>query len=205
MTEGYRFPAIALSLLFTLLLNSCATPRTKIEDPLISNIEKHQRQLRLLKHWTLEGKLGYQNQREGGSALIHWQQDHQDFALRLSGPFGFKTTRIIGDNRHAELQQSGLTHYTATSASELTNYLFGWTWPVDELLYWIKGIPAPDATVISQLFDDKGRLSELSQSGWHLRFSNYQQAGNHVLPGRISGNSGELRFTLVIKNWQIPN
>lgn len=202
LTDRYRIPVIALSLLFILLLNGCAALRTTPEDPLIRDIEKHQRQLARLKRWTLEGKLGYQNQQEGGSALLRWQQDRQDFDLRLSGPFGFKTTRIVGDNRHAELQQSGMTHYTATSASELTSYLFGWAWPVDELLYWIKGIPAPDETVTSKLFDDKGRLTELQQSGWRLRFSDYQETRNLILPGRISGNSGELRFTLVIKNWQ---
>ncbi len=191
-----------------LLLTSCAALNKPSPDPTaIVDVAKHQQQLLALKRWRLEGKLGYQSQQQSGSALLQWQQDRQSFELLLSGPFGFKTTRISGDERHAELQQSGVTHYAADSASELTAHLFGWAWPVDELLYWIKGIPSPEASVVSQLFNEQGLLKELQQSGWSLKFSDYRQSRNLVLPGRISGSrmseaSGELQFTLVIKDWQ---
>lgn len=190
------------SLLLALMLHGCSTAPPAPGGQVVVDTVKHQRQLAQLRRWTLEGKLGYQSPEHSGSALLQWQQQRQTFDLRLSGPFGIKATRIFGNDRHAELRQSGLTHYTAASASELTTYIFGWTWPVDELLYWIKGVPAPDTPVATQQFNEQGLLGSLQQSGWDLKFSHYQYAKNLFLPGKISGSSGDLRFTLVIKNWQ---
>lgn len=188
--------------LAVLLLAGCTSFGNK-PQPILSDPQQHQQKLLALDNWQLEGKLGYRSQEQSGSALLHWQQEKKAFELQLSGPFGFKTARIIGNAGHAELRQSGVTHYTASSATELTALLFGWAWPVDDLLFWIKGTAAPDSPVVRQQLDEQGLLLALEQSGWALTFADYQLAGSLLLPGRVKGNRGELAFTLVIKGWQL--
>jgi len=187
--------------MLTLMLCACAghAPRPA---PVVTDWERHRATLETLQSWQLEGKLGYRDSRDGGSAWLNWRQSERAFKLQLSGPFGTGATHILGDDHHAELQRGDEETLYAPSPAALTEQLFGWQWPVDELQYWIRGIPAPNTALDVSSYNANGTLATLTQSNWQLEFSSYRQVGDWILPGRIRGNSGEYRFTLVIKEWQ---
>lgn len=192
-----------LALIFaTLLLGACASQAPRPE-PVISDWQQHQSALQNFNSWQLEGKLGYRDSRDGGSAWLNWQQSSDAFKLLLSGPFGTGATQILGNSHHAELQRSGKETLYSPSPAALTEQLFGWQWPVDELHFWIRGIPAPNTTQDVSSHNLDGTLSTLTQANWQLQFSGYQQVGPWILPGRIRGNSGEYSFTLIIKQWHL--
>lgn len=191
-----------LSLILTLLLlGGCAMQSTQ-PTTIITDWDQHQQQLEQLQTWRLEGKLGYHDSRDGGSAWVNWQQSAENFKLQLNGPFGAGATHIIGDDHSAELQRSGKETIYAPSPAALTEQLFGWQWPVDQLQFWIRGIPAPNTPLVGSHHNPDGTLADLDQAHWQLEFSRYQQVDRWILPSRIRGNSGEYSFTLVIKSWQ---
>lgn len=194
---------LAALLLTLLALGGCALHSPQ-PAPAVTDWNQHQRQLEQLLSWQLEGKLGYRDSRDGGSAWVNWQQSDRSFKLQLNGPFGAGATHILGDDHAAELQRGGKETLYATSPAALTEQLFGWQWPVDQLQYWIRGIPAPNAPLDASGHNTDGTLATLNQAQWQLEFSRYQQVDRWILPGRIRGNSGEYSFTLVIKNWR-PN
>lgn len=167
----------------------------------IANWQKHTQHLQELDLWLLEGKLGYRDSRDGGSAWVNWQQSGTTFNVQLHGPFGTGATRILGDNNHAELQQSGRDTRMATSPAALTEQLFGWQWPVDQLQFWVRGIPSPHEPTTLRAHNAEGTLATLQQSNWQLEFTGYEQVDQWILPTRINGSSGEFSFTLVIKRW----
>lgn len=167
----------------------------------IANWQKHTEHLQQLDSWLLEGKLGYRDNRDGGSAWINWQQSDTTFDVQLHGPFGSGATRILGDNNYAELQQSGEDTLTASSPASLTELLFGWQWPVDQLQFWVRGIPSPHTPITLRTHNTEGTLASLQQSSWQLDFAGYEQVDQWVLPTRIKGSSGKISFTLVIKRW----
>lgn len=167
----------------------------------IANWQKHTEHLQQLDSWLLEGKLGYRDKRDGGSAWINWQQSDTAFDVQLHGPFGSGATRILGDNSYAELQQSGEDTLTASSPASLTELLFGWQWPVDQLQFWVRGIPSPHTPITLRTHNTEGTLASLQQSSWQLDFAGYEQVDQWILPTRIKGSSGEVSFTLVIKRW----
>lgn len=193
-----RLPALMLAVF---LLEACSV-QTPQPGPTIADWEQHHQQLAQLSIWSMEGKLGYRDSRDGGSAWVNWQQSGVAFELQLHGPFGAGATQISGDADFAALQRGDRETIYAPSPAALTEQLFGWQWPVDQLQYWVKGIPAPNAPLDASSHNSDGTLATLDQANWQLTFSQYQQVGAWVLPGRIRGNSGEYSFTLVIKNWQ---
>jgi outer membrane lipoprotein LolB len=189
-----------LALLLSLVLAGCAT---RPPAPETAHWESHQRQLLALRHWQIEGKLGYRSPGQNGSAFVNWRQAEDAFDLSLTGPFGAGATRISGDDQLAVLQQQGRDEVRAPTAAELTESLFGWPLPVAQMVEWVKGVPAPQPRQRLHNFNLTGQLDTLEQAGWQLRFDNYQQVGELVLPGRIRGNRDDVSFTLVVRQWQV--
>ena len=179
---------------------------TQVPKPEPVEWTTHQQQVSQLQQWQLKGKMGYRQSGDGGSAWIDWQQHINSFDMRLSGPFGAGTTHIHSNQQLTRLEQSGEQPIAANTATELTEYLFGWQWPVEDLHYWVRGIPSPLSPIGGQSRNESQLLASLEQSGWRLEFSRYRTEGNWTLPGKIRGHllsdNGDTSFTLVIKSWQ---
>lgn len=173
------------------------------QSTVIHDWQRHEQQLSALQQWSLEGKLGYRDSNDGGSAWVDWWQHQRQFKLYLRGPLGTGATHIHGDENYAELQQSDKPPISATSASDLTLQLFGWRWPVDHLQYWVKGLPAPMSSVNQFAYHPNGALASLNQADWQLSFNNYETVDGFLLPTRIKGQREGYYFKLVIKKWQL--
>lgn len=153
--------------------------------------------------WHLEGKLGFRNPQDNGSAWIDWRQQGEVFNIQLSGPLGASATRISGDARIATLEQSGEPPVSAANATTLARQLFGWDFPAEQLRFWARGIPDPKIGTGARETDSNGVLVGLHQAGWQLTFARHVQVDGWLLPGRISAIGRQGEFTLVIKNWQV--
>lgn len=188
-----RVFAIALAL----SLAACSTISTKP----VTDWQRFAERQQQLSHWELVGKLGLKSPRQkSGSASIKWQQQQQGYEVRLSG-LGIATTYIYGDAQRVVMKNSEQQH-AAASSEELTGQLLGVPLSVEDLTYWVRGIPAPDKPVLASSHDSIGALQTLAQDGWHLQFSKYTEADGWLLPGMIRGQRGELSFTLRIKSWK---
>ena len=199
MRSATQWGLVAL-LLVLLLASGCAT---RPAAPEVVHWESHQRQLLALRHWQIEGKLGYRSPEQNGSAFVNWRQAEDAFDLALTGPFGAGATRISGDHQRAVLQQQGRDEIRAPTAAKLTEWLFGWPLPVEQMVDWVKGVPASEPRQYLHGFNLAGQLATLEQAGWQLQFDNYQQVDGLALPGRIRGTRGEVTFTLVVRQWQV--
>lgn len=192
-------PTRHLLIAAVLLLGACA--HQPIETTAISDWQQFAARQQQLTDWRLEGKLGFRAPDDSGSAFIDWQQQQQLFDLHLSGALGFGATRLSGSPEHVVMTRGDDT-LAATNSTELTYQLLGMALPVESLTYWVKGIPDPNTPVLTQSHGDNGELTELQQAGWQLTLSRYQQHGDWLLPGRISGQRNGVSFKLIIKEWQ---
>ncbi|HVL02555.1 MAG TPA: lipoprotein insertase outer membrane protein LolB [Dongiaceae bacterium] len=160
---------------------------------------EHVEKLTLLKEWQIKGKIGVRTKDDGGSAYVDWSQSHDSFYIILNGPLGQGTTIVSGNPSGARLEQSDGT-YVAESPDQLVQEHTGWEIPINDLLYWIKGLPAP--TGQPQLTHNAlGTLATLEQDGWSLEFDQYVMNLGTLLPQRIRIRKGELRVVLVVKDW----
>lgn len=88
------------------------------------------------------------------------------------------------------------------SAENLMESQLGWSLPVSNLLWWVRGLPAPDSAYQLQLNDDS-LAHRLEQDGWQLEYVRYQTLENDTrLPERIQLQGPQLQLTLLVKQWQ---
>lgn len=200
-------PALAFVALLGLLLNACAPlPRQPDSTAHLPppSWPAHQTAMQAIDSWQLRGKLAYRNQADSGSAWFDWRQQGDDFTIYLSGPFGVGTVQINGNAQTITLSQPGEADISSHSSSALTQRLFGWQLPVEQMRAWVRGLPASSSAGGIKTFNQQGLLNTLQEDGWQLAISRYQDGPRGQLPGKIKGRSDQLSFTLLLKDWSFP-
>jgi len=160
--------------------------------------------MQAIDSWQLKGKLAYRNDADSGSAWFDWKQQGDKFTIFLSGPFGVGTVQISGNAQAITLSQPGEADINSHSSSALTQQLFGWQLPVEQMRSWVKGIPASSSTRVLKTFNEADLLDSLQEDDWQLTISRYQAGPHGQLPGKIKGRSDKLAFTMLLKEWSFP-
>lgn len=184
-----------LLLLTTLILSACSTA-PRFEGP--------GRDPATLTSWQLDGKVGIKTAGDGGSAYLNWIQQGDQLDITLYGPMGQGTTHIHGDSRRMRLEQPGQPSRQADSAETLMQDSLGWSLPLTDFRYWVKGIASPIGRRGQSSANALGQLSHLEQHGWQLEFDRYQALDDWQLPGKIVARRGDIQITLIIKHWAHP-
>ena len=208
------------ALLAFLLLAGCAH---QPEQMPIGDWSERQAQLDKLNHWQVTGKLGVRIPGDNGSANLRWRQENKHYNIDLSGPLGSGRVAISGQPGQVNMQQAGEQPLSATTAEELILYSTGWTIPVAQLVYWVRALPAPEQKVTHWEKNELDQITLLEQAGWRVQYSQYQPVSTGVtisgttsgsnageqqyilLPGRVIAEYGDVRLTLVIREWLLED
>ncbi|MCQ4289472.1 lipoprotein insertase outer membrane protein LolB [Pseudomonas stutzeri] len=187
-----------------LLLAGCAGlgPQESIEGP--GNKEDwttHKARVSEIDGWQISGKIGIRAPQDSGSGTLFWLQRQDYFDIRLSGPLGRGATRLTGRPDAVALEVAGQGRFEAESPEALVESQLGWQLPVSNLLWWVRGLPAPDSRSRIAL-DGNGRLANLQQDGWDIQYLGYSEEAGYELPSRIKLAGRDLQITLVVKDWQ---
>ena len=190
--------------LFALLLTGCAGlgPQESVEGP--GNAEDwktHKARISHIDGWQISGKIGIRAPKDSGSGTLFWLQRQDYFDIRLSGPLGRGATRLTGRPDAVTLEVAGQGRFEAQSPEALVESQLGWQLPVSNLLWWVRGLPAPNSRSRISL-DNNGRLATLQQDGWSVQYLGYEEEDGLDLPSRIKLEGRNLQITLVIKDWQ---
>ena len=78
----------------------------------------------------------------------------------------------------------------------------GWQFPLRNLIYWVRGIPAPNIPAKKKMGKHM-QLVALKQQGWQINFSRYQRIGNITLPSELDLFNSRLQVRIIIKNWTL--
>ncbi|OZY86712.1 outer membrane lipoprotein LolB [Cellvibrio mixtus] len=204
-----------ICLLLLLTISGCAHRGSFTPPP---DLVAHQQQLQRITHWELNGKLGIRTPDESGSASLKWAQQLADYQINLSGPLGQKRMIITGTPGKVRLEQTGSDALEARSAEALIKKAAGWTLPVEQLTYWVRGVPAPKQRITHLQQNESGLIAQLQQGGWSIAYSNYKNYTfrahgggtapanqTFTLPGKITAEHDDVRLILVIRDWQLGN
>jgi outer membrane lipoprotein LolB len=186
------------------LLAGCAglTSREALEgqgDP--AQWRAHKQQITQLDGWQINGKIGIRAPQDSGSATLFWLQRQDYYDIRLSGPLGGGAARLTGRPGDILLEVSNRGRYRAESPEDLLREQLRLNLPVSNLLWWIRGLPAPDSRSRITL-DAESHLAQLEQDGWKVDYQRYTEQNGYALPERIKLYGQNLEVTLVIKDWQ---
>jgi outer membrane lipoprotein LolB len=163
--------------------------------------QSHKQQIGSLDAWQISGKVGIRAPQDSGSGTLFWLQRQDYYDIRLSGPLGRGAARLTGRPGAIQLEVANQGRYQAASPEQLLQQQLGLNLPVSHLLWWIRGLPAPDSKSRLTL-DGDSRLAQLSQAGWQVEYLRYAEQDGYWLPERLKLSGHDLQITLVIKDWQ---
>jgi len=149
----------------------------------------------------LAGRIAISDGEDGGSGRFDWQQRGVAYSLRFVAPVTARSWRLEAQPGQALLIESNGAVRVANSAEELLQRELRWHLPSDSLRYWVLGMRAPGAE--SELeFAGDGQLALLRQSGWEIRYVEFDNTQQPPLPRKVFARSGEHQVRISVRKWK---
>lgn len=191
-----------LFLLLAMALAGCAGPSVTLPSAVrMDSLAVRQGDLARLQSWTIRGRLAIQTEREGWTVTLHWVQEKEHYTLRFIAPLGQGTYELNGNVDTVTLLTADDQFLQADNPENLMLDNLGWNVPLEGLKYWIRGLPEPDVVAESLVIDDRGRITDLRQSGWTISILRYVTVAGLDLPDKLFMQNDRFRLRLVIQDW----
>ncbi len=207
-----------LASLFVILITSCSsnktallpeqtsssTPQTQLEANSTTLTQENTRSnnTTIPSSFDLSGAIAAKNHKKGWTATINWKQNGPNqYQIRLLGPVG--TQAVMIEKKHGmTTYREGAKEVTSSNDHDLLQKQTGIHLPINNLYYWIRGIPAP-GPVQSSAYNPDHTLHSLRQAGYTIEYTQYITVGKVTLPSKIRLQGQELTIKLIVKNWQL--
>jgi outer membrane lipoprotein LolB len=183
----------------TFLLNACASQQPSLQQP---NLDEQTSRLVSLTTWIIEGKIAFRGPNNNNSGYLTWQLTNDSYAIRVHGPLGQGNREISGNSDYIELSLPDGT----VGSDQPEQFLYeqtGWTLPISELRYWVKGLAAPSLSITHIKKDIY--ITKLSQNGWDISYSKHQLINSVWLPGKIIISKDLHKVIILAKDWTLSN
>jgi len=156
-----------------------------------------------LDDWQLEGRIGLNAGREGGSGTFTWQQVRDGLDFRFRGPLGAGGFRIYGDDDHLRVKTTEGEEFELVDPERELRERYGWSVPLRSMRYWMLGIPDPNGEAAETLDDAQQTLALLQQNGWTVEYGGYDETAGMLLPRKLTMEGNGIRVRVVVEHWQI--
>jgi outer membrane lipoprotein LolB len=184
----------ALTLIGCCALAACATTRTA--PPPSTKWEQRAGELQSANGWQLDGRAAVALGTQGWQATLSWRQTENAAEVHLSGPFGIGA--LVLKQTPQGLSLNGAPPSDAVMS--LVQEKLGFDLPIENLHYWLLGVPNPGSTFdLSR--NDQDRAKVLSQAGWSIAYDRYMPVAGDLLPARLVLTTGDVRVRIVIDHW----
>jgi outer membrane lipoprotein LolB len=178
-------------------LAACVTPR-----PAFQPLEWTQRlgNLQKAEFWQLDGRAAVAIGEQGWQATMDWRQQGESTEVHLAGPLGIGA--LVLSRTPAGLSLNGAAPNDAVLA-QLQQRL-GFDLPLDQLRYWLLGVPDPRST-FDLVRNDQDRARQLIQAGWSVDYDRYMPIGGDLLPEQMVLNHQGVRVRIAVDHWEPPH
>ena len=197
------FLKYAISTTLISLLSACASTPAP-DNTLAQNIpwEKRSQMLQKFQNWKLTGSASINiNNNTTLIRLNSWQQcGKNNYNITVSNLAGIGSETIVGTKNKVTLNKK-----SAPTPELLMQEQLGYSLPVNNLYFWIRGLPAP--SVRSKIyFDPYHHIKHLTQENWEIQYLQYTQFNNTDLPSLIELKNTEehIQLRMAISSWGLP-
>lgn len=187
---------------FLLLLTACTTVEEVPDSLNTGSWQAHKASLDNVRYWFASGRAAINNGVESWHVNLLWLQQGDEYQIRLFGPFGAGQVQLTGNPQQVELLTSDNEHFYSDNIDSLLYERTGVKMPVSELRYWLIGLPSPRAKNAARI-DQHGRLAQLQQGHWRVRYKRYMPVNGLVLPRKIFADKQDLDVRVVIDEWKL--
>ncbi len=184
-----------------LALSACVVAPQSSQN---SNWNAQRELLQELDSWQFRGRIDVRYNNDSDTPRIQWQQQDQEYRIRLWGTFNAGNTLITGRTGSVTMESRGET-ITASSPEQLILQQLGYELPVSYLEYWIKGLPAPGERAELE-FNELNQLSLIRQADWTVTYNDPRQYGDLSLPANmiLTRPANDIRLRFIGLNWTLP-
>lgn len=136
------------------------------------------------------------------SSGFRWRHDVDEDEIWLMSPAGQVLAHIAATADEATFTAVDQQQYQASSVESLMQRALGWAMPLSRLQYWVRGVTVPGSAVTSVVRDASGRVSELEQDEWRIRYAYTAASADPQQPRRLDLLRGTQQIRLVIDEWR---
>lgn len=178
-------------------LGGCVTTRP-VPAPAASGWEQRAAALQGLGSWQLDGRAAVAVGTQGWQATLDWRQRPESAEVHLSGPLGIGA--MVLKRTPDGISLNGAPPSDAVLA-QLQERL-GFDLPLDELRYWLLGVPDPSAAFELKR-NDQDRALQLTQDEWTIDYDRYIPVGADSLPAHLVLNRAGVRVRIAVDHWNL--
>ncbi|ELR63430.1 Outer membrane lipoprotein LolB [Photobacterium marinum] len=182
-------------------LAGCATQPVNV--PTV-DWETHQASLEQLNQYQAKGKLGYRGKQRFGANLV-WRSSPQADHLLLTNFLGKTLLKLDATPVRVTLVSHDGAIHRGTDASSLIRQLTDINLPVEQMRDWLIGLPtAADTYQLNSENRVAYLAKQIDDQLWQLDYNGYDTSVTPALPTRMLLSQGQVKITLVINDWLIP-
>ncbi len=169
--------------------------------------KKRQQQFSKMASWTMNGKVAMRYKVDNWSFGVDWLQKGSNHSvINIKNPFTGATVALLTQkNNKVTLQASDGKTYQDTNAERLLKKQAGIELPLEGLIYWARGISAPQYSKATVVLDAMGRPKKITQANWVIKYKSYKGNAYNSLPRKIilTRKKDAVYVNMVAKKWQI--
>lgn len=191
-----------VGLLTLTTLVGCSSKTSSVMSQSGENQMPAARSAEIVSHWEIDGAMAAKSDAKGWSASYDWtQQGANNYKISLFGPLGNGATTISRKNGVTTFQRGQETN-SSGNAEKLLQQKTGVHFPVTDLYYWVRCLPAPGSkSSINQ--DQFYRNQQIQQAGFTVECSEYTRIQQVDLPKHIKVTGPHMSLKIIIKNWKL--
>ncbi len=167
--------------------------------------QQHIRQVKSIKSYKTKGQFGYisKQPKERFSANFDWKYNNQkQFTFLLSSNLSSQTIKLQRTPKGLTLTDNKGNRKADSNANNLLKQTLGFSFPIELLGNWLKGLPPRDTDYI---VNPKRQLVQfdysLNNTIWQIKFIKYNETKQPNLPELIVLQNGNQTLKIRIDNW----
>lgn len=192
---------VAACVLVVVALASCRTvpPRAVVGPGADAPWPEQRAALQSFDRYSLAGRVAVAANGQGFSANLRYAQLANRTELFLDGPLGIGGLRVELEGEDFEIATSRGEQLDGPAARAELERRLGFALPLQELRWWLVGIPAPGEAVVNA--SDAGEIRDFSQAGWHVSINSREAGLGFSLPKRLTAERDGARLKLLVERW----
>lgn len=185
-----------LLLLSYLALSACVTTRPTVA-PAPLPWDQRLDNLQHLTAWQMDGRAAAAMGTQGWQASLNWHQSEVATEVHLSGPLGIGAVALRQTAAGVSLNGGPPSDAVLAQVQDR----IGFELPLDDLRYWLLGIPDPGVP-FDLAKNGQDRALRLSQAGWTVDYDRYMPVGGDLLPAHLVLSREGVRVRIAVDHWE---
>jgi outer membrane lipoprotein LolB len=148
--------------------------------------------------WQLDGRAAVAVGTQGWQASLNWHQRGTDTELHLAGPLGVGALVLTQTSQGISLNGAP----PSDAVVEQLQDRLGFELPMDNLRYWLLGVPDP-RSAFDMARNDQDRAQQLIQAGWTVNYDRYMTINGDWLPARVVLSREGVRVRIAVDHWTL--